>query len=288
MIMKQRTKGIFCLILAAFFFTCMNLAVRASGDLPSVQKSFFRNFVAMFFALILLLKDKTPLRPEKGCLLGLVLRSAFGTIGILCNFYAVDHLVLADATILNKLSPFAAAFFSVFLLKERIHLKQALIILTAFIGSLFVIKPSFTDFSFLPALIGLTGGICAGIAYTFVRYLTKKGEKKSFIVFFFSAFSCAVTLPSLILNFHPMSEKQLLILLLAGLFAAGGQFSITAAYSYAPAREISVYDYMQVFFAAVLGFLFFAQIPDILSVLGYIIIITAGLSSFLISRKEPQ
>ena len=124
----------------------------------------------------------------------------------------------------------------------------------------------------LPSLIGLLGGIGAGAAYTMVRKLGEGGEKGPFIVFFFSTFSCLATLPWLIFDFHPMTLTQTAILLLAGLSAAGGQFAITAAYCYAPAREISVYDYSQIIFAAVLGFAAFGQVPDMLSWVGYGII----------------
>lgn len=67
--------------------------------------------------------------------------------------------------------------------------------------------------------------------------------------------------------------------------AAGGQFSITAAYTYAPAKEISVFDYTQVIFAALLGFIFLNQIPDIYSVVGYIIIIGVAFWSFIKQKK---
>lgn len=48
--MKQENyvKGMVMIILSAFFFACMNVSVRLAGDLPSVQKSFFRNLVAAF------------------------------------------------------------------------------------------------------------------------------------------------------------------------------------------------------------------------------------------------
>lgn len=91
----------------------------------------------------------------------------------------------------------------------------------AFIGTLFVIKPTPSNLACFPALIGLLGGLGAGIAYTCVRALGMKGVKGSFIVFFFSAFSCVVTLPYLIFRYHPMTLQQLGILLLAGLAAAG-------------------------------------------------------------------
>lgn len=74
-----------------------------------------------------------------------------------------------------------------------------------------------------------------------------------------------------------MSWLQLLYLVLAGVSAALGQFSITAAYTHAPAKEISVFDYTQVIFAAILGGIFFSEVPDKYSIIGYVIIIGVAL-----------
>lgn len=284
--MKKQYKGILCIILSAFCFALMNMFVHLSGDLPFIQKSFFRNFVAAAFACVILMKDRIPFRCRKENFKYLLMRAAFGTIGILCNFYAIDRLVLADASMLNKMSPFFAVLFSLLILGEKVTLPQTLIVLGAFGGSLFVIKPTVTNMDLVPSLIGLFGGIMAGAAYTMVRKLGENGEKGPFIVFFFSAFSCVVTLPWLIFDYHPMSPGQLGILLLAGLAAAGGQFSITAAYCYAPAREISVYDYSQIIFSAILGFIIFGQIPDALSWLGYGIICMMAVFMFAYNRRR--
>lgn len=242
-----------------------------------------------FFAFIALKRSHTPIRVPKGALKPLLLRSIFGTMGILCNYYAIDHLMLADASILNKLSPFFAILFSFILLKEKVHPFAAGCVITAFIGSLFIIKPGMGMFTTsLPAFIGLLGGLGAGIAYTYVRILGTHGVKGPFIVLFFSAFSCLVTLPYLIFDFHPMSFAQFGCLLLAGLFASGGQFTITAAYTYAPARDISIYDYSQIIFSTMLGFVFLGQIPDYLSFIGYGIIILSSLSMFLFQQKQKD
>lgn len=266
----------------------MNMFVRLSGDLPSVQKSFFRNLVAFFFAFVIIRREAIPLKCKAGNLKLLLLRSLFGTLGILCNFYAVDHLVLADASMLNKMSPFFVVIFSFFILKERVTVLQALFVAGAFAGSLFVIRPTFSNMDLLPSLIGLAGGLGAGAAYTFVRKLSLRGEKGPLIVCFFSAFSCLVTLPFLVFGFHPMGGMQVLMLLLAGLAAAGGQFGITAAYGHAPAREISVYDYSQIIFSALLGFFIFGQIPDILSWLGYLIICAMAVLMFFYNLKREK
>lgn len=286
--MKPLYKGMILIILSAFFFAQMNMFVHLSGELPSVQKSFFRNFVAFIFAGIILLKDGKSVKLTKNAVLPLFLRSLFGTIGILCNFYALDKLDLADASILNKMSPFFAIIFSIFILKEKIKPLQMLIVFGALAGAMCVVKPSFGNASTVPALIALCGGMCAGMAYTMVRLLGQRGVKGALIVCVFSAFSCLVTAPFLIFKFTPMSSTQLIILLLAGLSAAGGQFTITSAYCYAPAKDVSVYDYSQIIFAAALGFFVFGQIPDWLSWVGYFIIVAMAVLMFLYNKKSDS
>jgi len=284
--MSKKQKGILFIILSAFCFSLMNMFVKLSGDLPSIQKSFFRNLVAVVVAAILLIRSGNSFRWQKGNLGLLVLRASFGTIGILCNFYALSNMNLADASMLNKLSPFFVILFSYLFLKEKVSPVQTLCIVAAFVGSLFIIKPGFAFGSAFPAMIGVLGGLGAGAAYTAVRALSLRGEKGPFIVFFFSAFSCLVTLPSLLFDYTPMTLTQLLYLLLAGICASGGQFAITAAYANAPGSEISIYDYTIVIFAGLWSFLLWAEIPDALSIAGYVIIFASSLFIFLHNKKK--
>ena len=287
-IRKQEYRGIACLVLSAFCFALMSMFVHLAGDLPSMQKSFFRNLVAALSAVVLLLRAGEPFRIRRENLPYFLMRSMFGTMGVLCNFYAVDHLVLADASILNKMSPFFTVLFSWLILKEKVMPIQLSLIFGAFLGSIFVVKPTFSNLALVPSLLGFFGGICAGAAYTMVRKLGEAGEKGPVIVLFFSVFSCVVVLPWLIFDYHPMSLAQIGILLFAGLSAAGGQFSITAAYCYAPAREISVYDYSQIIFSAGLGFFFFEQIPDLLSWIGYAVICLMAVAMFLYNNRRTE
>lgn len=287
--MKMRNskyKGIILIIFSAFSFALMMTFVRLAGDIPSPQKAFFRNAVAAVFAFAVLLGNREMFTVPKGSMKFLILRSVAGTLGILCNFYAIDRLVLADVSILNKMSPFFTVVFSIFLLKERIKPFQLITILTAFVGSMLVVKPTIANAQLFPSVIGLLGGIAAGAAYTFVRKASANGVKGPFIVFFFSSFSTLVLLPFLITNYTPMSTKQLIFLLLAGMAAAGGQFTITAAYSYAPAKEISVFDYSQIIFSSLIGFFVFGQIPDLMSFIGYAVIIAAAVMMFVYNNRK--
>lgn len=285
---KDKYKGIFYIILAAFGFAFMNLFVKLAGDLPAIEKSFFRNLVAVFFAFTVMKKEKIPFTIPKGTGKYIFFRSLFGTIGIFANFYAIGKLYIADASMLNKLSPFFAIIFSYFLLKEKIKLYQFACVLTAFVGALFILRPGFDSVATFPAFIGLLGGMGAGLAYTNVRMATKLGARGPLIVFSFSVFSCVCAIPFIIFDHQPLTWWQLVSLLMAGLSATLGQFSITAAYTYAPASELSVYDYTQIVFAALLGMIFLGEVPDVISIFGYLIICGAGIAMFLIRRKKEK
>jgi len=285
---SNKYRGIFYIILAAFGFAFMNLFVKLAGDLPAIEKSFFRNLVAIFFAFIVMKKKNISFSIPKESRKYIFFRSLFGTIGIFANFYAIGKLYIADASMLNKLSPFFAIIFSYFLLHEKIKPYQLLCVLTAFIGALFILRPGLDSVATFPAFIGLIGGMGAGLAYTNVRLATKHGAPGPLIVFCFSVFSCVCAIPFIIFDHQPLAWWQLASLLMAGLSATLGQFSITAAYTYAPASELSVYDYTQIVFAALLGIIFLGEVPDIISVLGYLIICGAGIAMFLIRRKKER
>lgn len=286
---NSKYRGILLILGAAFCFSCMNVCVRLEGDVPTFQKSFFRNLVAVLAALVVLLRDGKGIRPADPKNWPLLLcRSLFGTIGLLGNFYAVDHLLLADASMLNKMSPFFAVIASFFLLKEKLSPVQGVSLAGAFAGALLIIKPTLSNMDLGPSLVGLLGGLGAGIAYTLVRLLGKRGERGAFIVFVFSAFSCLAVLPYVLVVHAPMTAKQVLTLVAAGLFAAGGQFSVTAAYCCAPAKEISVYDYSQIIFSTLLGFFIFGDVPDRLSVLGYFLICGMAVLNFWHSNRSSR
>jgi len=290
--MNQRTKGIIAILISAAGFALMNLFIPLSGALPTMQKAFFRNIVAFAIALVILLRQRrnaaSPAIPQNRgrAYLLLTLRATFGTIGIFCNYYALDHLLISDASVLNKLAPFATLIFSAVFLGERIKKEHLSMLVLAFIGVLFVTKPTLNNPQLAPYLIGTIGGIAAGAAYTCVRQLNRSRVQPAFIVMFFSGFSCLASIPQLILDFHPMTWMSLLMLIGAGIAAAIGQFGVTFAYKFAPAKEISIYDYATIIFTGTLGFTFLSQHPDLLSLLGYAIIFAAALLNFIYNRRQ--
>lgn len=279
-------KGILCIIIAGFGFALMSLFVKLSGYLPSMQKGFFRNIIAVFISSIPLIKHWKVInipRNNTGWLV-LISRSVFGTIGLVLNFYAISHISLADSSIIQKLSPFIIIMLSYIFFKEEMTKFQVFAIIIAFIGITLIIKPSANNIISMGALAALLGALCAGIAYTCVRYLGTHNISGEFIIFFFSSLSSLMLLPYLILDYRTMTYYQLSMLILAGISATIGQYGVTFAYKFAAAKNISVFDYSQVLFSGIFGYMFFGEFPDFQSLIGYIIVISVGIVLVLRSK----
>lgn len=281
--MNNRNKGIILIILSAFGFAMMSAFVKLAGDLPSLQKAFFRNVISFIIALAMIIRHKESLFGKKENQKLLLMRSTFGTLGVVLNFYAIDHLILSDANMLNKLSPFFVLLFCAIFLKEKLTSNHIITIIIGFLGALLIIKPAFSV-DLIPYIAGLSSAVFAGAAYSCVRAIGNK-EKHYTVVFYFSCFSVVTLFPMMILNYVPMSGLQLTYLILAGVFATLGQFAITLAYRYAPAREISIFDYSNIIFSALISLIIFEQIPDAISILGYLVIFSASFYMFLYNKK---
>jgi drug/metabolite transporter (DMT)-like permease len=275
----SKPKAIIMMLISSFSFALMQLLAKMSGDLPVAQKLFFRNLLGVILlGAIIWYKGAKPLG-KKHHRKWLITRSIFGTLGVATNLYAVSHMNLADSTMLNRFSPFFVMILAVIFLKESIRKEHLYSLAAAFVGILLIIKPSFTVDA-LPALVGFSSALFAGSAYVVLRFLKDKEEPLT-IVFFFSLFSCIVSLPLTLIQYQAPTAEQWLALTGFGLFALGGQYFITTAYKYAPAGEISIYGYVTVIFSALLGNLVLAEMPDIWSWIGISIVL---LSAFFLYR----
>jgi len=259
------------MLISSLAFAGSAAAVKLSGDLPVFEKVFFRNILAVLIAFIAIRRKGDRLWGEKKNRLILLIRSLLGIAGMAMYFYAIQNLYLADSAILHKLFPFFVTIFAAIFLKEKLTKIQIPGMMIAFIASMLIIKPKF-NYSVFPALAAFGTALLSGGTYTMVRYLRDK-ETPATIVFFFSFMSLVILSPLVLLDFQLPTIEQWIYLFMIGLFAAIGQFSLTYAYRYGKASEIAVYNYVNIIFAALLGFLIWQEVPDILSIIGGIVII---------------
>ncbi len=275
--MNDKQKSILAMLISALAFSLMGVFVKSTGDIGVMQKSLFRTATIMIISLIMIKFNNIKLTSIKHHKL-LLLRSALGTGGILLNYYAIDHLILSDANIIFRLSTIFLIIFCWILLKEKISKNQALTILIAFIGVIFIVKPQLSV-EIYPYLIAILGAAFAALAYTTLRVLGQREHTLS-IVFYFSAFTTVILTPYVLTHYEPMSDKQIFYAILAGGCAAIGQLGVTIGYKYAPAKEVSIYNYFGVVFSAVFSIFLFGMIPDALSLLGYGIVFTASYTMY--------
>ncbi len=310
----MKAKGIAAIVASALGFALMAALVRLADDygepLSAFQKSFFRNLVAFAVAAAVYWRRsprisnpnpqvpspnpvnpvnpvQTPRSQPRTTFL-LLARAAFGTLGIFANFYALSHIPIATGQMLNKTAPFFTVAFAWAFLGERTLPRQAAALAVAFAGAVLVVKPGFAGAEAFPLAVGLLGGAAAGAAYACVRALRRRGADPAYIILYFSVFSCLAAVPFMLPGLKPMTFAQVAVLLGAGGAAAVGQFGVTLAYGYAAPRDIAVYDYSSVLFAAAFGYFFFAQVPDIFSVLGFAVILAALVLLNSRRRKRPH
>lgn len=266
------------IIFASFSFTLMNVFIKLTSGVSVSEKIIVRNLFVMGFSLFVIIKNKINLFKIDGKL-WLFFRCLFGAVAIYLNYFVLSKLMLADASIIQKLSAIFTVLASAVILKEKLTKRVVLLILLAFVGVIFVAKPSFSGFfgTDMPYyLLAVLGAFFAGLAYMCLRPLGSRMNPNA-IIFYFSLFTILVLLPSYVGNIRPIEGSNLLFLVLSGATATMGQYGISIAYKFAPSKEISIYDYSSVIFAGILGIFIFSDVPDAGSIFGYALIFIAAL-----------
>ncbi|MBC2857315.1 DMT family transporter [Cetobacterium sp. 2A] len=288
--MNEKIRGPFYMCLSALSFATMGSFTKAlsQDSFSTFQILFFRGIVG---AIILFFTAKTGElsfggKTSRGRKL-LFIRAIFGTTGAVLYFFAISKINLANAVLLNNLSPFWVTILAWMFLKEKPSKKGMIYLVVILIGAILVIKPKM-DFSIIPSLLGFASSFFAGAAYTYVRYL-RKLDNSSNIVFWFSLYSAIFMLPLMFMEtFIVPNFYQLLLLSAVGICGALGQIFLTSAYRIAPVNEVSIYQYLNIIFAAIYGVLLWHQIPDSLSLIGGFIILGSAYLNFYEHKKKRE
>lgn len=279
------------MIISALSFAAMSAAVKQADSIPFIQKVFFRNFVmALVILPPIVLKVRSAgvqiVTGHRGTRKWLLLRSCLGFCGVMLYFLSIQGLTLADSAMLNKLSAFFVIILAAIFLGEKIRLYQIPALIAAFCGALLIIKPGF-NMLIVPAVCGLCASILAASAYTIVASLRGKEDSLT-IIFWFSVISTVGSLVPMLILWETPLFPELIALILTGVFAAGGQYFLTLAYTHGPAGEVSIYNYTNVVFSALIGFILWREIPDAFSAAGAVLIIGAAAGLWMRGRRRTN
>ncbi len=285
--MSQKKIGIFIMILSAFIFSLMQIFVNlTSGEIPLMEQVFIRNTVSFFVALFICIRAKQPLLGPKKYQPVLFARSFFGYLGVITLFYASSNAFQADVTVINKTSPFIITVLALIFFKEKISKAQVIALITAFAGVFISAGPKFHS-SALAMSAALLSAIFSAIAYTCLSYFRGKVDGMT-VILHFSAFSIICSIPFLINNFVIPSPQNMLFTLCIGICGSLGQICITYAYRFAPAGEISIYNYTGIIFSMLLGYFVLGENLSSTTLLGSIFVVVGSLIVYFSKNKKNQ
>ena len=265
--------GMRYMILSAFGFSIMAVCVKLASQqgIPVLEIVAARALVSLALSYVDVRRKDIALLGHKKHLL--VARGGVGVIALICVYYAVTHLPLAEATVLQYLHPMFTAILALIFLKEHIHLSLILSIICSFIGLLFIARPEIifgftnSDLSYFAMGAALLGAFGSAVAYVLVRKLNET-EDASVIIFYFPLIALPISLVLLGSDFVIPDLWTCFILLLVGIFTQIGQIGLTKAMKTEAAGRATAFSYLQVVFAVILGWLIFSEIPDLWVILG--------------------
>lgn len=283
--MSERTKGAALMCTSALLFSAMQIPISLSGTtIPIMEQVFFRNIVTLILSFILIMRSGGSLFGTKKNQPLLFVRSAFGFLGLITQFYAVAHANQGDVSTMMKLSPFMITLWAAIFLKEKIRKVQVPALLIAFLGAAFVANPAFNS-NLFPLFMAFLCAFFSSVSYTLLAYFKNKVDGMT-IIMHFSTFCVLACIPFMIFDFVMPTFKELLLLLLIGVFGGFGQIALTYAYRLATAAEISIYNYSGIVFSIILGYVFLGEVLDVTSVIGCALVIIAALITYIFSGKK--
>jgi drug/metabolite transporter (DMT)-like permease len=200
-------------------------------------------------------------------------------------FYAIAHLQLAEAVLLNYSSPLFIAIIALIWLGERPSKQLVTAIITGFIGICFILKPGAGVFQDA-AWVGLLSAVFAAFAMVTIRSLSST-EPTIRIVFYFSLTATLISAIPLLWVWQTPALHIIFVMIFAGLAATFGQLMLTYSYSLAPATLVGPYTYSTVVFAAIFGCIFWQETPDMFTFIGALLVIMASIMT-LQRRSLPK
>ncbi|HSJ30440.1 MAG TPA: DMT family transporter [Longimicrobiales bacterium] len=276
---RRIPRGLRYMAIGAFFFSVMSLLVKLAGQrVPSQEIVLARSLIMAVISFVALKTRRIPVLGARRRLL--VVRGLLGFGALSCFYYALVHLPLADATVIQYTNPAFAAVFAVFVLGERMRTREVLCIALSIAGVLLVARPGFlfgtgTGLDPTAAAIALLGAILSAAAYVTVRLLA--AEHHLVVIFYFAVISSIGSLPGTLVNPVVPGALELLLLLGVGISTQLGQIYMTRGLHLERAGRATATSLIQIVFAGIWGAVFFAQIPGPAGLIGAGLIIAGVL-----------
>ena len=253
-----------------------------SDDLSTEQVVFFRNLFGLLVLMPLLLRSGPQMLKTSQWHWHLM-RGIVGLSAMYCYFWALGNMPLTEAFLVKLSSPFFMPLIALWWLKEPAGKYSWLALLVGFAGVFVILRPGGDSALTQAALVGLLGAFLAALAKVTIRRMSAT-EPSQRIVFYFGVVATLMSFPAALLNWQPVPSSAWWVIVAMGAVATAGQLAMTKAYRIAPTGKVGVYVYSAVVYGALMGWLFWDEIPTWATVAGAALIVLAG----LINLKSPK
>lgn len=283
--LSTTTKGILASMLAAFFFTTMDVGAKTLIHLGTGEITFFRGLLGLLALPLLARREGLPVFSGKDRLL-LHLRGFFGCACLLFFFYCLQGLKLGDAEILTQLSAFFMCLLSPLFLKAKLgqNVVPRLVMIAA--GAAIVLQVWNFSFFNVFAIFGILSALFAAAAYVCIGRLTERGgHSQTELVYYFQVYSM---LGGLVLMaggqaVWPRGTEWLWIVELAA-SALLGQVSLTWSCTHIHPTIMNFVMYTGILFHILAGYLLWGEQLSLYSWVGGALIVVGSI--LLILRKQ--
>lgn len=281
--LNGNVKGAITLLFAAFFFSMMVLLIKLGGSSMHVTQILFirQAIMTLIVAPTILRNLPGSLKTENLGLHGLRVGLALGAM--LLGFEAVIHMPLADATAIAFAKSFFVTIFAVIILKEVVGIRRWAAVALGFCGVFLMLQPGSSSFS-IYGIYTLISAACAGMVMVIIRLLSRTDSPTTILTFQAIGVGLIMAFPAFYFWKWPTAQEWMLLVGI-GIVSYLGQMGNIYAYKWGEASVLASIDYARLLYATLFGYLFFADLPGVYTLLGAAIIIAASIYTI---RREAR
>ena len=270
--------GIVYRMLAMVCVAAMSATVKWTGHrgIPVFEIVFFRNAFAFIPVGLYIWRTTgaSVLRTRRP--LGHLHRSVVGLSGMICSFFALQHLALTEATAFTFAAPLFMTALSALMLREMVGRHRWGAVVVGFVGVLIMVRPEPGHMNVAGVAFALTAALSSALAMVQIRQIAVT-EKGPTIVFYFTLAGTLVGLAGALVHWVTPDPATLAVLVLGGLIGGVGQLFLTEAIRVAPVGVVAPFDYTQLIWATILGFLVWGDLPKPATLAGAAVVAASGL-----------
>ncbi len=288
-LIPANTRGALLVLAGAAQLVCMAALVKYIGrTVPVMEILFVRCFAGFLFMLPLLFRLGTALFRTRRRWMHFA-RGVVGTLGNVCLFFAVTHMAIADAITIQFSRPLFMIVVAAMFLGEVAGMRRSVITAIGFTGILLITRP-FGD-GFQPMALVAAGGALTGTLVALCVKLLSRTETTPTIMFYFSLWTAVLSFVPAMFVWVTPTGTELALMVLTGLIGITGQSCFTHGLGTGEITFVLPFDYLRIVFSLIIGVVIFAEIPDVWSVSGIVVIVGSSLylvRSDLAAKKNSR